>query len=115
MGPPFKVPSSLVLQPWLALLAVLRTGVSTHFESGENIEFGEIFLVFTLRLTFRDGEDFLFRAALGLLSLYQEQLLKETDFVLLAQFLTKLPENMDSEALFARIDGIHLGQVHQVA
>ena len=47
--------------------------------------------------------------------LYQEQLLKETDFVLLAQFLTKLPENMDSEALFARIDGITLGQVHHAA
>jgi len=66
-------------------------------------------------LLIRDGEDFLFRAALGLLSLYQEQLLKETDFVLLAQFLTKLPENMDSEALFARIDGISLGQVHHAA
>ena len=56
----------------------------------------------------RDGEGFLFRAALGVLSLYQDQLLKETDFVLMAQFLTKLPENMDSDALFARIDGIAL-------
>ena len=57
---------------------------------------------------FRDGEGFLFRAALGVLSLYQDQMLKETDFVLMAQFLTKLPENMESDALFARIDGITL-------
>merc|ERR1719150_1586640 len=59
-------------------------------------------------LLIRDGEGFLFRAALGVLSLYQDQMLKETDFVLMAQFLTKLPENMESDALFARIDGITL-------
>ena len=60
---------------------------------------------------FRDGEGFLFRAALGVLSLYQDHLLKETDFVLMAQFLTKLPENLDSDGLFARIQGIALEQL----
>jgi len=66
-------------------------------------------------LLIRDGEGFLFRAALGVLSLYQDQLLKETDFVLMAQFLTKLPENMDSDALFARIDGIALEHLQSVS
>ena len=63
----------------------------------------------------RDGEGFLFRAALGVLSLYQDHLLRETDFVLMAQFLTKLPENLDSEALFARIDGIALEHLQGVS
>ena len=50
-----------------------------------------------------------------MLSLYQDKLLKETDFVLMAQFLTKLPENMDSDALFARIDGIVLEHLQSVS
>ena len=70
--------------------------------------FSETFAVIFALNIFRDGEGFLFRAALGVLSLYQDQMLKETDFVLMAQFLTKLPENMESDALFARIDGITL-------
>ncbi|XP_015608140.1 TBC1 domain family member 12 [Cephus cinctus] len=50
----------------------------------------------------RDGEEFLFRTALGVLHLYQEELL-EMDFVRGAQFLTRLPENLQSEALFNSI------------
>ena len=68
-----------------------------------------------LNFSLRDGEGFLFRAALGVLSLYQDQLLRETDFVLMAQFLTKLPDNLDSEALFARIDGIALEHLQGVS
>ena len=37
----------------------------------------------------RDGEQFVFRAALGLLALHQEHLLGEHDFILAAQFLAK--------------------------
>ncbi|KAL2726520.1 hypothetical protein V1478_006798 [Vespula squamosa] len=50
----------------------------------------------------RDGEEFLFRTALGVLHLYQEELLK-MDFVHGAQFLTRLPENLQAEALFNSI------------
>ena len=52
----------------------------------------------------RDGEEFLLRASLGVLSLFQDQLLEEQDFILLAQFLTKLPESMDADCLFSRIE-----------
>ena len=51
----------------------------------------------------RDGDEFLFRTALGLLHLYQEELLG-MDFVRAAQFLTRLPENMQSDALFNSIN-----------
>ena len=50
----------------------------------------------------RDGDEFLFRTALGVLHLYQEELLK-MDFVHGAQFLTRLPENLQVEALFNSI------------
>ncbi|KAG7200327.1 hypothetical protein KM043_017789 [Ampulex compressa] len=50
----------------------------------------------------RDGDEFLFRTALGVLHLYQEELLK-MDFVHGAQFLTRLPENLQAEALFNSI------------
>uniref|UniRef100_S4REN4 TBC1 domain family member 12 n=1 Tax=Petromyzon marinus TaxID=7757 RepID=S4REN4_PETMA len=40
----------------------------------------------------RDGEEFLFRTALGILRLYQDVLLS-TDFLQGAQFLTRLPDN----------------------
>lgn len=50
----------------------------------------------------RDGDEFLFRTALGVLNLYQEELLK-MDFVHGAQFLTRLPENLQAEALFNSI------------
>ncbi|CAG2165478.1 unnamed protein product [Oppiella nova] len=58
-------------------------------------------------LFLRDGEEFIFRAALGILSMYYEVLLN-LDFIYLAQFLTKLPEDMDSDKLFSYISGIHM-------
>ena len=51
----------------------------------------------------RDGDEFLFRTALGVLHLYQEELLK-MDFVRGAQFLTRLPENIQADALFNSIN-----------
>ncbi|KAL7289030.1 hypothetical protein TKK_0016985 [Trichogramma kaykai] len=51
----------------------------------------------------RDGDEFLFRTALGLLHLYQDELLR-MDFVRAAQFLNRLPENMQSDALFNSIN-----------
>ncbi|XP_012255618.2 TBC1 domain family member 14-like [Athalia rosae] len=50
----------------------------------------------------RDGDEFLFRTALGVLHLHQEELLG-MDFVRGAQFLTRLPENLQAEALFNSI------------
>ena len=52
----------------------------------------------------RDGQVFLFKAALGILALYEEKLLAETDFVLIAQFLSKLPDNINSDLLFDKIE-----------
>lgn len=51
----------------------------------------------------RDGDEFLFRTALGVLHLHQEELLG-MDFVRGAQFLTRLPENLQAEALFNSIN-----------
>ncbi|XP_015118102.1 TBC1 domain family member 14 [Diachasma alloeum] len=50
----------------------------------------------------RDGDEFLFRTALGVLNLYQEELLG-MDFVRGAQFLTRLPENLQAGQLFESI------------
>ncbi|XP_073947606.1 TBC1 domain family member 12-like isoform X2 [Choristoneura fumiferana] len=53
----------------------------------------------------RDGGTFLFNTALGILHLYQEEL-KAMDFISAAQFLTKLPEDLDPEALFKSISSV---------
>ncbi|KAM9561535.1 TBC1 domain family member 12-like isoform 1-T1 [Salvelinus alpinus] len=50
----------------------------------------------------RDGEEFLFRTGLGILRLYEDVLL-QMDFIHSAQFLTRLPEDIDSDRLFACI------------
>lgn len=50
----------------------------------------------------RDGDEFLFRTALGILRMYQDDLLR-MDFIRCAQFLTKLPENMQASILFDNI------------
>uniref|UniRef100_A0A8K9XL02 TBC1 domain family, member 12b n=1 Tax=Oncorhynchus mykiss TaxID=8022 RepID=A0A8K9XL02_ONCMY len=50
----------------------------------------------------RDGEEFLFRTGLGILRLYEDVLL-QMDFIYSAQFLTRLPEDIDSDRLFACI------------
>nr|XP_026485674.1 TBC1 domain family member 12-like [Vanessa tameamea] len=55
----------------------------------------------------RDGDSFLFNAALGILHLYQDEL-KDMDFISAAQFLTKLPEDLDPEALFKSISSISM-------
>ncbi|KAJ8683387.1 hypothetical protein QAD02_019179 [Eretmocerus hayati] len=56
----------------------------------------------------RDGDDFLFRAALGVLHLYQDELLA-MDFVAGARFLTRLPENLQADALFNSIEQVSRG------
>ncbi|KAJ9592631.1 hypothetical protein L9F63_015704, partial [Diploptera punctata] len=55
----------------------------------------------------RDGEEFLFKAALGVLHLNQEVLLK-LDFIHGAQFLTKLPDDLAADQLFKSIESIHM-------
>ena len=57
----------------------------------------------------RDGETFLIKASLGTLALYEERLLAETDFVLIAQFLSKLPDDINSDLLFDKIEVCMLG------
>ena len=52
----------------------------------------------------RDGEPFLFKAALGILALYEERLVAESDFVLIAQFLSRLPDDINSDLLFDKIE-----------
>ena len=55
-------------------------------------------------LLVRDGEGFLLRTALGILALYEDTLLAETDFVLIAQFLSKLPDDINCDLLFEKIE-----------
>ncbi|KAJ6668908.1 hypothetical protein lerEdw1_007717 [Lerista edwardsae] len=55
----------------------------------------------------RDGEEFLFRTGLGILRLYEDILL-QMDFIHIAQFLTKLPEDITSEKLFTCIASIQM-------
>ncbi|ROL53930.1 TBC1 domain family member 12, partial [Anabarilius grahami] len=50
----------------------------------------------------RDGEEFLFRTGLGILRLYEEVLL-QMDFIHIAQFLTRLPDDTPPERLFSCI------------
>ncbi|KAL3275588.1 hypothetical protein HHI36_020343 [Cryptolaemus montrouzieri] len=53
----------------------------------------------------RDGYEFIFRTALGILYLHQEALLK-MDFLDGAQFLTRLPDNISPDLLFKSIQTI---------
>ncbi|XP_075849053.1 TBC1 domain family member 14 isoform X1 [Microcebus murinus] len=55
----------------------------------------------------RDGEEFLFRTALGILKLF-EDILTKMDFIHMAQFLTRLPEDLPAEELFASIATIQM-------
>ncbi|XP_030635567.1 TBC1 domain family member 14 [Chanos chanos] len=55
----------------------------------------------------RDGDEFLFRTALGILKLY-EDILTRMDFIHIAQFLTRLPEHIPSEELFSHISAISM-------
>ncbi|XP_070210065.1 TBC1 domain family member 14-like isoform X2 [Littorina saxatilis] len=55
----------------------------------------------------RDGEEFLFQASLAILKLYEKILLK-MDFIHVAQFLTKLPENLCADELFRNVETVHM-------
>nr|XP_057924926.1 TBC1 domain family member 14 isoform X2 [Doryrhamphus excisus] len=55
----------------------------------------------------RDGEEFLFRTALGLLRLFQD-VLTGMDFIHMAQFLTRLPDLIPAEQLFQHIAAVHM-------
>ncbi|XP_036902097.1 TBC1 domain family member 14 isoform X3 [Sturnira hondurensis] len=55
----------------------------------------------------RDGEEFLFRTALGLLKLF-EDVLTRMDFIHMAQFLTRLPDHLPSEELFSSIAAVQM-------
>ncbi|XP_037386651.1 TBC1 domain family member 14 isoform X1 [Talpa occidentalis] len=55
----------------------------------------------------RDGEEFLFRTALGILKLF-EDILTKMDFIHIAQFLTRLPEDLPAEEFFASIATIQM-------
>lgn len=55
----------------------------------------------------RDGEEFLFRTALGILKLF-EDILTRMDFIHIAQFLTRLPDDLPSEEFFASIAAVQM-------
>ncbi|KAK6185697.1 hypothetical protein SNE40_007874 [Patella caerulea] len=55
----------------------------------------------------RDGEEFIFRTALGILKTYEKTLLG-MDFIHIAQFLTKLPEDISGDDLFRNIEPIKM-------
>lgn len=55
----------------------------------------------------RDGEESLFRTGLGILRLFEEVLL-QMDFIHIAQFLTRLPEDLQSHTLFNAMANTHM-------
>lgn len=55
----------------------------------------------------RDGEESLFRTGLGILRLYEDILL-QMDFIHIAQFLTRLPDYLQSHTLFASMANTHM-------
>lgn len=55
----------------------------------------------------RDGDEFLFRVALGILRLY-EDVLTRMDFIHNAQFLTRLPDHIPPDQLFSHIHAVHM-------
>ncbi|KAK8724067.1 hypothetical protein OTU49_011428 [Cherax quadricarinatus] len=54
----------------------------------------------------RDGEEFLLRAAIGILKLYDTVLTNQECTATAAQFLTRLPEDLCAEALFRAIASV---------
>ncbi|CAD5118092.1 DgyrCDS6829 [Dimorphilus gyrociliatus] len=56
---------------------------------------------------YRDGEEFLFRTALGIMK-YNEDIFYGMDFIHAAQFLTHLPDDIDCERMFKCIESIHM-------
>ncbi|XP_030630953.1 TBC1 domain family member 12 [Chanos chanos] len=55
----------------------------------------------------RDGEEYLFRTGLGILRLYEEVLL-QMDFIHIAQFLSRLPDDLVPDRLFSSIAAIQM-------
>lgn len=55
----------------------------------------------------RDGEESLFRTGLGILRLYEDILL-QMDFIHIAQFLSRLPEDLHSHTLFHAMANTHM-------
>lgn len=55
----------------------------------------------------RDGEESLFRTGLGILRLFEDILL-QMDFIHIAQFLTRLPEDLPAHTLFAAMANTHM-------
>ncbi|XP_028857371.1 TBC1 domain family member 14 isoform X2 [Denticeps clupeoides] len=55
----------------------------------------------------QDGDEFLFRSALGILRLYDD-ILTRMDFIHNAQFLTRLPEDISADELFNNIAAINM-------
>jgi len=60
-------------------------------------------------LFFRDGEEFLFRTALGILWMHQDALI-DMEFFRLAQYLTKLSNTITADALFQNIEKINFSK-----
>ncbi|XP_045124640.1 TBC1 domain family member 14-like isoform X1 [Portunus trituberculatus] len=54
----------------------------------------------------RDGEEFLLRAAIGILKLYEEVLTHQECTATAAQFLTRLPDDLCADALFRAIASV---------
>nr|XP_034831450.1 TBC1 domain family member 14-like [Maniola hyperantus] len=88
-----------VVAPELYLLEWLYTAFAKAMPLDAACRVWDVFL--------RDGDTFLFNTALGILHLYQEEL-KDMDFIAAAQFLTKLPEDLDPEALFRSISSVSM-------
>ncbi|XP_054654861.1 TBC1 domain family member 12-like [Dunckerocampus dactyliophorus] len=55
----------------------------------------------------RDGEESLFRTGLGILRLFEDVLL-QMDFIHIAQFLSRLPEDLQAHTLFAAMASTHM-------
>uniref|UniRef100_A0A8D2ZS78 Rab-GAP TBC domain-containing protein n=1 Tax=Scophthalmus maximus TaxID=52904 RepID=A0A8D2ZS78_SCOMX len=55
----------------------------------------------------RDGEESLFRTGLGVLRLFEDVLL-QMDFIHIAQFLTRLPDDLQAHTLFAAMANTHM-------
>ncbi|KAF7490404.1 TBC1 domain family member 14 [Sarcoptes scabiei] len=100
----------------------LLPNLANHFESiGLSTDLFFLYQVLTLfartlnldclsrvwDLFLRDGNEFLFRASLALLAMFQNELIR-LEFIDSARFLTNLPEKIDSEKLFETIASIKL-------
>lgn len=88
-----KLTPDLYLVDWIYTLfsKSLPLDISTHI--------WDLFL--------RDEDEFIFRCSIAILKMYSNVLIK-MDFMNLAQFLTKLPEDIDEDSLFLTISKIKM-------